>query len=86
MNGDGTVDLAHSKNITGANVVAHQGSTYCFRGLAFAFGSIAATADLADPAARAPRPRSGPWATATRWPGPRPPCRSNGHAFYVVFN
>ena len=21
----------------------------------------------------APRPRSGPWATAARWPGPRPP-------------
>ena len=52
MNGDGTVNLAHSKNITGGNVVV-QNPTYCFRALAFPFGSIIATSDLADGGANA---------------------------------
>ena len=88
VHGDGTVDLAHSKNITGGNVVV-QNSTYCFRGLGFPFGSITATSDLAD---------GGTNATASAAIGAPGDCGSvagtqaavalsgGGHAFYVVFN
>ena len=84
VNGDGTVNLAHSKNITGANVVL-QGSTYCFRGLAFGFGSIGATADLADGGTSATA-AIGSAGDCNPVAGTQAAVSSNGHAFYVVFN
>jgi hypothetical protein len=85
---DGTVDLARSKNVTGANVAPQGGSTYCFRGLTFGFGSITATADLTDGASGTAvaaigavsdcNAVSGAQAAVATASGPR--------AFYVVFN
>lgn len=87
VNSDGSVDLSHSKNITSGNVVMQGSSTYCFRGLAFGFGSVTATADLADGGTTAAAAIGAPGdcngvagtqaAVATA---------AGQHAFYVVFN
>jgi hypothetical protein len=85
VNGDGTVDLAHSKNITAPNVVA-EGSAYCFRGLVFSFGSITATADLADGGTTATAAIGGT-ADCTPVAGTQAVVAgTGGHAFYVLFN
>ncbi len=87
VNSDGTVDLARSKNITGVNVVPQGSGTYCFRGLAFAFGSIIATVDMADADANATAAIGSPGGCDAVAGTQAAVATSGGQrAFYVVFN